>query len=76
MFISPGNYDQAYEQIKQDALKGDTTVQMLVASNVDAMCAAKMLMVRVLDAPLRRRAPAAPPVAPGCLRSEHRHGDG
>eukprot|EP00039_Didymoeca_costata_P030735 m.31129 g.31129 ORF g.31129 m.31129 type:complete len:586 (+) comp8280_c3_seq1:251-2008(+) len=43
MFISPGNFDVAYNRIKTSALKGNNTVQVFVAQDVDSLCAAKIL---------------------------------
>jgi cell division control protein 45 len=43
MLWSRGKYDVAYNQIKQDSLRGGCTVLILVAQSTDALCACRIL---------------------------------
>ena len=46
-FLSASSYDQAYSQIKKDALSGSSTVLVFVSNDVDALCACKSLQVSI-----------------------------
>jgi len=43
VLLDPGSFDQAYDRIKTDALKGDSTVQIFIAPDVDSLCAGQIL---------------------------------